>query len=78
MSVALDEARNLPKPRLPRSLGGEGRDPVFALFATDLTRGLSVWPDAYPHALIEPGHRCLLLEYESGLAATRPAWRMVS
>jgi hypothetical protein len=29
MSVALDAALNLPKPRLPRSLGGEGRDPVF-------------------------------------------------
>lgn len=26
MSVALDAAQNLPKPRLPRSLGGEGRD----------------------------------------------------
>ena len=33
MSVALDAARNLPKPRLPRSLGGEGRDPVFTMFA---------------------------------------------
>jgi hypothetical protein len=31
MSVALDAAQNLPKPRLPRSLGGEGRDPVFAM-----------------------------------------------
>ena len=30
MSVALDAAQNLPKPRLPRSLGGEGRDSVFA------------------------------------------------
>jgi hypothetical protein len=31
MSVALDAARNLPKPRLPRSLGGEGRAPVFTM-----------------------------------------------
>lgn len=28
MSVALDVALNLPKNRLPKSLGGEGRDPV--------------------------------------------------
>lgn len=26
MSVALDAALNLPKPRLPKSLGGEGRE----------------------------------------------------
>src|SRR5713226_7157439 len=31
MSVAVDTAQNLPKPRLPRSLGGEGRDPVFSI-----------------------------------------------
>src|SRR2546427_13144881 len=36
MSVALDAAQNLPKPRLPRSLGGEGRDPVFTMLTAEV------------------------------------------
>jgi hypothetical protein len=78
MSVALDEARNLPKPRLPRSLGGEGRDPVFRLLGAALPSALSLRPDRYPHALVEPRHRCRLLEFESALEATRPSWMIVS
>src|ERR1039457_677447 len=38
MSVALDAAQNLPKPRLPRSLGGEGRDSVFTMLKTEVRR----------------------------------------
>lgn len=37
MFVARDFARNLPKPRLPRSLGGEGRDPVLRILSGQLT-----------------------------------------
>lgn len=36
MSVALDDLIRLHKPRLPRSLGGEGRDPVFRALRDDL------------------------------------------
>jgi len=54
MSVALDAARNLPKPRLPRSLGGEGRDPVFTMLTAAVPRTLCVRSDRYPHALVEP------------------------
>ena len=36
MSVALDAIENLPKPRLPRFLGGEGRDSVFTMFAAEI------------------------------------------
>jgi hypothetical protein len=78
MSVALDEARYLPKHRLPMSLGGEGRDQVFFMGATELPPDLTVRPDPYPHALVEPGARCLLEEFESALATTRASWRMVS
>lgn len=78
MSVALDEARNLPKPRLPKSLGGEGRDPVFRMLGADLPPALSARPDHHPHALVEPRYRCLLREFESGLEATRPSWSIVS
>lgn len=75
MSVALDAPQNLPKPRLPRSLGGEGRDPVFSMFTADVPGSLIVRTDRYPHALVEPGRRCLLREFESELVSSRPLWR---
>jgi hypothetical protein len=74
MSVALDAPRNLPKPRLPRSLGGEGRDPVFTMFTARVPVALLVRVDCYPHALIEPGSRCPLSHFEADLAATRTLW----
>ena len=71
MSVALEKPGNLPKHRLPRSLGGEGRDPVFRMFAVFLPEALLLRPDRYPHAYIEPKRRCPLLEFDSALNATR-------
>ncbi len=77
MSVALDHPNHLPKPRLPRSLGGEGRDPVFRVNRSALPETLAVRTDSYPHALVEPAERCLLAEFEAHLAETRTAWRKV-
>ena len=77
MSVALDAAQNLPKPRLPRSLGGEGRDPVFTMRRANVPETLILRVDRYPHALVEPIRRCLLVEFESDLASTRPFWGRV-
>ena len=77
MSVALDQARNLPKPRLPRSLGGEGRDPVFRMSSEELGPTLLVRPDRHPHACVEPRGRCLLTQFESALTATSPCWSKV-
>lgn len=77
LSVALDAAQNLPKPRLPRSLGGEGRDPVFTMRRAEVPETLIPRVDRYPHALVEPIRRCLLVEFESDLAGTRPFWRKV-
>ena len=74
MSVALDAARNLPKPRLPRSLGGEGRDSVFTMPKVGVPATLHPRVDRYPHALVEPIRRCSLLEFESDLASTRSFW----
>src|SRR5579872_2770888 len=74
MSVALDKPENLPKPRLPRVLGGEGRDPVFRMFARVLPEALVVRPDRYPHACVEPRRRCPLDQFESALTATRNHW----
>jgi hypothetical protein len=74
MSVALDEARNLPKHRLPRSLGGEGRDLVFRMSSAALPSSLLVRPDRYPHALVEPAVVCIFEEYEKSLLGTRVSW----
>lgn len=74
MSVALDAAQNLPKPRLPRSLGGEGRDPVFTMFTGGVPATLLLRLDRYPHALIEPSRRCPLSHFETDLAGTRTFW----
>lgn len=77
MSVALDQAQNLPKPRLPKSLGGEGRDPVFRMFADTLPATLVVRPDRYPHGCVEPSIRCTLPQFESDLTSTLHRWSKV-
>lgn len=63
MSVALDVARNLPKPRLPKSLGGKGRDPVFTMLAAEVPLTLLLREDRYPHAPVEPALHCALHEF---------------
>lgn len=77
MSVALDNATYLPKPRLPRSLGGEGRDPIFQISVDAFPATLVIRPDLYPHACVEPSVRCLLPDFESALASTRGMWSKV-
>src|SRR5258708_3913854 len=74
MSVALDAARNLPKHRLPKSLGGEGRDPVFKMSSAALPTDLMVRPDRAPHAFVEPAVVCLFEHYEKSLWGTRVSW----
>jgi len=77
MSVALDAAQNLPKHRLPKSLGGEGRDPVFKMSSAALPASLLVRPDRYPHALVEPAVVCPFEQYENNLRGTRLSWSNV-
>jgi len=74
MSVALDTAHNLPKHRLPKSLGGEGRDPVFKMSSAAVSASLVVRSDRYPHALVEPADVCLFAHYEKNLWGTRLSW----
>lgn len=74
MSVAADDARNLPKHRLPFSLGGDGPDPVFATSTDILNPALQLRVDRYPHALVEPSHVVTLRRFEADLAATRGHW----
>jgi hypothetical protein len=74
MSVALDAAQNLPKHRLPKALGGEGRDPVFKMSSAALPASLLVRPDRYPHPFVEPAAVCLFEQYEKDVCGTRLAW----
>ena len=74
MSVALDAAGNLPKHRLPKSLGGEGRDPVFGMSSAALRGSLLVRPDRYPHAFVEPAVVCRFEQFEKDLSGTRVSW----
>jgi len=76
LSVAMDHPGGLPRHRKPRSLGGEGRDPVFSLPVSAVGKVLNVNEDRPPHALIEPASRCSLAEYEAALAGTRPSWKV--
>ena len=77
MSVALEKPGNLPKHRLPRSLGGEGRDPVFRMFAALLAQTLLIRVDRNPHAYVEPRRRCPLPNFEPALNASRNHWSRV-
>ncbi|SPF46302.1 conserved hypothetical protein [Candidatus Sulfopaludibacter sp. SbA4] len=74
MSVALDAAQNLPKHRLPKSLGGEGRDPVFKMPSAALPASLLVRTDRHPHAFVEPAVVCLFEHYKNNLWGTRVSW----
>ena len=77
MSVAVDDALNLPKHRRPRSLGGEGRDSVFGLQTRALPDDLALRVDQRPHAFVEPARRSALPRYEAALALTRSSWTRI-
>ena len=74
MSVTPNTLERLPVFRLPKSLGGEGRDPVFSFQVVDLPSTLALRRDKPNHALIEPSKCCLFEEYEQNLHGTREDW----
>ena len=74
MSVTPDTPLKLPKSRLPKSLGGEGRDPVFSFPIVDLPVSLTLRSDTRYHALVEPLKSCLFQEFEQNLHGTRGDW----
>jgi hypothetical protein len=74
MSVVVDSPANLPNHRRPRSLNGEGRDPVFEMELKALPQLLTCRIDKHPHALVEPSEFCVFLDYETALYGTCPLW----
>lgn len=74
MSVTPDSVGRLPKSKLPRSLGGEGRDPIFSFNVDDLPSSLVLRRDRPTHGLVEPSMCCLFRDYERKLHGTREDW----
>ncbi len=78
MSVTMDDPAKLPRPRKPRYLGGEGRDPLFRMLATSLTDDLVLHLDekrpATSHALVAPARACPFEAYQIAIHETRRDW----
>jgi len=79
ISVAPDEATNLPAHRLLPEYGGTGKDPVWWIGEDDLGDRLSYRPDPDPdtpnHGFIEPAHTMTFEEYQQALQSTQARWR---
>lgn len=75
MSVTPDRWRDVPQPLLPRSLGGEGRHPLFCLEIEALPLDLVARVDRPRHANVEPVAVCQFDEFNAAVQATRCDWR---
>ena len=76
MSVAPDDALNLPRHRRPASLGGTGREPVWYIEDEDWGPNLDFRQDRATHALIEPARPLALQTFQDALADTRRNWKL--
>lgn len=74
MSVTPDRVEDVPPALLPRSLGGEGRHPLFVLAVELIPATLRVRVDNPKHANVEPSVRCGFEVYELHVQGTRSNW----
>jgi hypothetical protein len=78
MSTAPDDPRLLPTSMRPKSLGGTGRRPVWAITARVLPSfDLESRADGPRHELVEPARAMELKSFEGSLHATVAEWTMV-
>lgn len=78
VSVSPPPPENLPPIRLPRELGGKGKDPVWEMETDELPDGLVYRPDPdnpEAHGFIEPARRMTFEEYQRILHEARTLWR---
>jgi hypothetical protein len=66
MSVVPPPATNLARHRLPRELGGTGRDPGFELDTDEL--------NSEGHGFVESSRRMSFEEYQQTIYGTRTLW----
>jgi len=77
MSVTVNDPYKLPLVRLPRNMGGNGRDPLFWMGEERLPRLLSIRIDKGScHAFVEPIEHCPFESYQQTLHGTRSDWRL--
>lgn len=79
ISVSPPPPENLPPWRLPRELGGTGKDPIFELDTDELPEDLTYTPDPTDpegHGLIEPTRVMTFEEYQRALHRTRDLWAL--
>ncbi len=77
MSVSPPPAGNLPPWRLPRELGGRGKDPVWEVDTDQLPEDLAYRPDPDDpdaHGFLEPARPMTFEEYQAALHSTRGLW----
>jgi hypothetical protein len=78
MSVAAEDAQNLPPHRRPPALGGIGRESVFVAQERDVTKPLRYRPDparSEEHGFIEPKAEMMLGAFRLALCDTKPIWK---
>jgi hypothetical protein len=77
VSVSPPPAENLPPSRLPREMGGKGKDPIWQLETDDLPRELTYRPDPDlpdTHGFIEPAWVMSFMDYLKAVHGTRDLW----
>jgi hypothetical protein len=74
MSVAPGDPIHLPPLRLPVSMGGRGKDPVWQLDTNDLGPDLTFRQDKPVHGQIEPAGPMTRADFQSALESTRGKW----
>jgi hypothetical protein len=77
VSVSPPPEENLPPSRLPRALGGKGKDPIWRLETDDLPDELTYRPDPDDpdtHGFIEPARVMSFADYLSAVHGTRDSW----
>lgn len=80
MSIAPDDPMNLVRVHRPRSLGGTGSKPAWAILRSAIGGELVCRPDPRKpaqHAAMEPEHEMPFTDYLSALEATGPNWNRV-
>ncbi len=78
LSLTPDDPSGLPVEFRPKSLGGIGKLPIFAIGRDSIGRKLQVRIDtrnSRSHAYLEPAHLMNLATYQTTLCATSPYWR---
>jgi hypothetical protein len=78
MSVAPNDPMYLPRHRRPPEMGGTGKDPIWSIRVSDLSRSLVFRSDPFSpsvHGFVEPAVRMIFEEFQSALADSRRLWQ---